>query len=287
MAQKKFQVDLNLNLNQLLQARLENVDALPNDGLYSGRRVFSTADKKAYTYNGTSWVADADQDAAKVTLVKDSTGFIYTLSQGGTEIGKINIPKDMVVQSGSVVTGTWNGNTFTESASGKGKAIKLVIANSSDIVYINVADLVDAYTAEETDTINLSITNNNIITAIVKEGSIKLVHLTTELQSLINGKVDKVEGKGLSTNDYTNADKTKLANLHETKFFTSEKLEGANGTVTLDGFDSNKSIIMQCTKNGEEIIISLVWVPANKQIEWGANTKFTADDNVVITAIQY
>lgn len=287
MAQKKFQVDLNLNLNQLLQARLENVDALPNDGLYSGRRVFSTADKKAYTYNGTSWVADADQDAAKVTLVKDSTGLVYTLSQGGTEIGKINIPKDMVVQSGSVVTGTWNSNTFTESASGKGKAIKLVIANSSDIVYINVADLVDAYTAEETDTINLSITNNNIITAIVKEGSIKLIHLTTELQSLINGKVDKVEGKGLSTNDYTNADKTKLANLHETKFFTSAKLEGANGTVTLDGFDSNKSIIMQCTKNGEEIIISLVWVPANKQIEWGANTKFTTDDNVVITAIQY
>ncbi len=287
MAQKKFQVDLNLNLNQLLQARLENVDALPNDGLYSGRRVFSTADKKAYTYNGTSWVADADQDAAKVTLVKDSTGLVYTLSQGGTEIGKINIPKDMVVQSGSVVTGTWNSNTFTESASGKGKAIKLVIANSSDIVYINVADLVDAYTAEETDTINLSITNNNIITAIVKEGSIKLIHLTTELQSLINGKVDKVEGKGLSTNDYTNADKTKLANLHETKFFTSKKLEGANGTVTLDGFDSNKSIIMQCTKNGEEIIISLVWVPANKQIEWGANTKFTTDDNVVITAIQY
>ena len=287
MAQKKFQVDLNLNLNQLLQARLENVDALPNDGLYSGRRVFSTADKKAYTYNGTSWVADADQDAAKVTLVKDSTGLVYTLSQGGTEIGKINIPKDMVVQSGSVVTGTWNSNTFTESASGKGKAIKLVIANSSDIVYINVADLVDAYTAEETDTINLSITNNNIITAIVKEGSIKLIHLTTELQSLINGKVDKVEGKGLSTNDYTNADKTKLANLHETKFFTSKKLEGTNGTVTLDGFDSDKSIIMQCTKNGEEIIISLVWVPANKQIEWGANTKFTTDDNVVITAIQY
>ncbi|MBX0290106.1 hypothetical protein K3G63_06630 [Hymenobacter sp. HSC-4F20] len=35
----------------------------------------------------------------------------------------------------------------------------------------------------------------------------------TELRSLINQKVDKVTGKGLSTNDYTNPEKTKLAGL--------------------------------------------------------------------------
>lgn len=281
MAQKNFQVDLNLNLNQLLQARLENVADLPQDGLYSGRRVFSTADKKAYTYNGTSWVADADQEAAKVTLAKDSTGLVYTLSQGGTEIGKINIPKDMVVQSGSVVKGTFaQDGSFTESTSGKDTALKLVIANSSDIVYINVKDLATAYTGGTTADITVSISDTNVITATLSQD------VQTQLASIAN-KVDKVEGKGLSTNDYTTADKNKLANLNETKFFTSEKLEGANGTVTLDGFDSGKSIIMQCTKNGEEIIISLVWVPANKQIEWGANTKFTANDNVVITAIQY
>lgn len=281
MAQKNFQVDLNLNLNQLLQARLENVADLPQDGLYSGRRVFSTADKKAYTYNGTSWVADADQETAKVTLAKDSTGLVYTLSQGGTEIGKINIPKDMVVQSGSVVKGTFaQDGSFTESTSGKDTALKLVIANSSDIVYINVKDLATAYTGGTTADITVSISDTNVITATLSQD------VQTQLASIAN-KVDKVTGKGLSTNDYTTADKNKLANLHETKFFTSEKLEGANGTVTLDGFDSGKSIIMQCIKNGEEIIISLVWVPANKQIEWGANTKFTADDNVVITAIQY
>lgn len=281
MAQKNFQVDLNLNLNQLLQARLENVDALPNDGLYSGRRVFLTTDKKAYTYNGTAWVVDADQAAAKVTLAKDSTGLVYTLSQGGTEVGKINIPKDMVVQSGSVVKGTFaQDGSFTESASGKDTALKLVIANSSDVVYINVKDLATAYTGGTTADITVSISDTNVITATLSQT------VQTQLASIAN-KVDKEAGKGLSTNDYTTADKTKLANLHETKFYTSEKLEGANGTVTLDGFDSGKSIIMQCTKNGEEIIISLVWVPANKQIEWGANTKFTADDNVVITAIQY
>lgn len=281
MAQKNFQVDLQLNGNHLLQAVLENVAALPTDVLYAGRRVFLTTDKKAYTYNGSAWVADADQDAAKVTLVKDSTGLVYTLSQGGTEIGKINIPKDMVVQSGSVVKGTFaQDGSFTENTAGKDTALKLVIANSTDVVYINVKDLATAYTGGTTADITVSISDTNVITATLSST------VQNQLASIAN-KVDKEAGKGLSTNDYTTADKTKLANLHETKFFTSEKLEGANGTVTLEGFDGSKPVIMQCTKNGEEIIISLVWDGENKQIEWGANTKFTADDNVVITAIQY
>lgn len=283
MAQKNFQVDLNLNLNQLLQGRLENVTVLPSENLnvQAGRMVYLSADKHVYKCDGAKWQKLVEDDDAKVTLAKDSTGLVYTLSQGGTEVGKINIPKDMVVQAGSVVKGTFAQNgSFTESASGKDTALKLVIANSSDVVYINVKDLATAYTGGTTADITVSISDTNVITATLSET------VQTQLASIAN-KVDKVAGKGLSTNDYTTADKTKLANLHETKFFTSEKLEGANGTVTLDGFDSGKSIIMQCTKNGEEIIISLVWVPANKQIEWGANTKFTADDNVVITAIQY
>ena len=80
----------------------------------------------------------------------------YTIKQGGTSVGTINIPKFLVVKSGSVVTGTWSGATFTEDAtqpgSGTGKAIKLVINDSNDagtlddVIYINVADLVDVYT---------------------------------------------------------------------------------------------------------------------------------------------
>lgn len=37
--------------------------------------------------------------------------------------------------------------------------------------------------------------------------------LMTEMSSALNGKVDKVSGKGLSSNDYTNADKSKLAGI--------------------------------------------------------------------------
>ena len=51
MAQKNFQVDLNLNLNQLLQVLFENVTALPAEN-EAGRVVYLTTDKHAYKNNG-------------------------------------------------------------------------------------------------------------------------------------------------------------------------------------------------------------------------------------------
>ena len=73
----------------------------------------------------------------------------YVLKQKGSTIGTINIPKDLVVSSGSVVVGNWVNGVFTENASGTGKAVKLVIANQEDPIYINVQDLVDVYTAAQ------------------------------------------------------------------------------------------------------------------------------------------
>ena len=38
-------------------------------------------------------------------------------------------------------------------------------------------------------------------------------YIVSKLKELIAAKVDKVDGKGLSTNDYTTAEKTKLAGI--------------------------------------------------------------------------
>ena len=78
------------------------------------------------------------------TTPSDGTSVLkkYTLYQNREEIGEIDIPKDLVVTSGSVVKGTWSGNVFTESESGNGTALKLVIANQTEPVYINTLDLV-------------------------------------------------------------------------------------------------------------------------------------------------
>ena len=85
------------------------------------------------------------KDSSIVTLSSTTPSSVlkkYTLTQNGETIGDIDIPKDLVVTSGSVVKGTWSGNVFTEVESGKGTALKLVIANQTEPVYINTLDLV-------------------------------------------------------------------------------------------------------------------------------------------------
>ena len=87
------------------------------------------------------------------TAGEPTSGYLktYILSQGTgsgkTEIGRIDIPKDLVIKEGKLVHGTWNGDTFTEDEAGPDTAIKLVIANQENPVYINTKDLVDYYTA--------------------------------------------------------------------------------------------------------------------------------------------
>ena len=90
-------------------------------------------------------VKDSSIVTLSSTTPSDGTSSVlkkYTLYQNGEEIGGIDIPKELVVTSGSVVKGTWSGNVFTEVESGNGTALKLVIANQTEPVYINTLDLV-------------------------------------------------------------------------------------------------------------------------------------------------
>ena len=105
---------------------------------------------------------------SKVTLesatgTEDGVLMVYTIKQGDAEVGKINIPKDLVVTSGSVVKGTWDGNTFTEGASGTGTALKLVIANQTAPVYINTLDLVKDHTAGN----GIAISDTNVVSVVI------------------------------------------------------------------------------------------------------------------------
>ena len=113
-------------------------------------------------------------DGAKVTMTTDSTteGYLktYTLKQGETEIGKIDIAKDLVVTAGEVVV--------DPADMAPGTYVKLTIANQEAPVYINVKDLVDAYTAQASATqVQVAISDTNEISATIVAKSIG----TTEL----------------------------------------------------------------------------------------------------------
>lgn len=109
-----------------------------------------------------------------------TTGYLktYGLYQGAnspdhatapaTLIGKIDIPKDLVVTQGKVVTVENGVDSDGESTSvADGTYLKLTIANQVEKVYINVEDLADVYTANnQTSEITITIDNTNNITAL-------------------------------------------------------------------------------------------------------------------------
>ena len=104
------------------------------------------------------------------TTPSDGTSSVlkkYTLTQNGEKIGDIDIPKDLVVTSGSVVKGTWSVNVFTEVESGNGTALKLVIANQTEPVYINTLDLVKDHVGGN----GISISDKNEISIKIADGN--------------------------------------------------------------------------------------------------------------------
>lgn len=111
--------------------------------------------------------------SGKVTVeAREGSGNVlktYVVKQDGNEVGTIDIPKDLVVTSGSVVKGTWNENVFTEAQDGNGTALKLVIANQDTPVYINTLDLVKDHTS-----------GNGISISDTNEISIKLAPVSSE-----------------------------------------------------------------------------------------------------------
>lgn len=100
----------------------------------------------------------------------------------GTPID-IDIPKDLVVKSGQVITAT------TETGLVKGdKYIKLTIANQDESpIYIAVKDLVDVYTAQANAAqVQLAISDTNEISATIKPGSIAKTDLATAVQESLD-----------------------------------------------------------------------------------------------------
>lgn len=157
---------------------------------------------------------------------------IYQLKKDGVAAGPaINIPKDMVVQDGSVVT-----NPEGQAA---GTYIKLVLQNVAEPLFIDVGGLIEYVTSgsAEGDMVVIAIDDTtHKVTATITDGTITKAKLAAALVTEIEGKVDKVDGKGLSTNDYTTEEKTKLAGV--TAGATKVEASTTNGNVKVNGVET-------------------------------------------------
>lgn len=130
-----------------------------------------------------------------VTVTKQDTaetGYAatYVVKQNGSQVGsKINIPKDFLVKSGSVKTVSTANNPVQGFAVGD-KYLDFTVnttdnSETGSHIYINVKDLVDAYSADNS---TLELGNGNVFK--VKDGGISLTKLSSSLQTTISGKED-------------------------------------------------------------------------------------------------
>lgn len=144
----------------------------------------------------TTNYVDTKVGAVKVpayTLTKStSTDYaaVYHLQKDGANVGEaINIPKDMVVESGKVVWGSYSDGTFTPATDKKNATpyVELTLANSTaNKIYIAVADLVNEHKAGT----GIEITNNTDGTR------------TIGITDAVNLKIDQsIHGFGVHTTD--------------------------------------------------------------------------------------
>ena len=237
----------------------------------------------------------------------------YILSQGTNEIGRIDIPKDLVVKSGSLVHGTWTDNTFTEDPEGPDTALKLIIANQKEPVYINTKDLVDYYTAG--NGIDIDNTHNTIALKLDANGEpfltvgvngLKLDGVQVAIDKAVNdAKLYGSDGISIASNKVkavaakfsasalknpitVNEDGIKFASLLDCGFFdditavvsTAEEINSIKNPSETDVFINGDSALNALTTKKTFKNIEISNVDANNQIY------LYATDNIVVDGME-
>lgn len=132
-------------------------------------------------------------DPTKFDLTYDVDNGVVNLTYNNEVIGTVDFGEKLVLESA-----TYDKNT---------KSIILKFT-SGDIITIPVSDLSDIYKGGTTETTTVTMTDENEIKVEINEAyKVK--------KSDVDNKVDKVTGKQLSTNDFTNELKTKLDGISE------------------------------------------------------------------------
>lgn len=151
----------------------------------------------------------------------------YTFKQGSSTIGVVDIPKDMVVSSGTVEVDPEDQEP--------GTYLVLTLANAtSDKVYINVGALVDLYTAKASAAqVQIAIdSETREISATIVSGSITATELADSAVTTLKIADGNVTKAKLATAVQSSLDKA------DTALQKADIVSGtANGTIAVDGTD--------------------------------------------------
>ena len=121
----------------------------------------------------------------------------YTFTQCGSTIATVNIPKDMVVSSGTVETKSESG-----AWGPAGTYLVLTLANAtSDKVYINVSDLIEYVTSgsQAGDMVVIDIDAQHKVTATITDGTITKAKLENSVQTTLNKADSALQASDITT----------------------------------------------------------------------------------------
>ena len=179
----------------------------------------------------------------------NTVSFFNSTDASGTALATFDFPEEIFLdqlQTQFVPNFTFSAATYPGATDPNldGKPV-FVLAVKGDATtnptltysFVNVEALVDVYTAAD-NSININGYNVNVKISAAANNAITLQ--SDGLHVDISGKVDKVEGKQLSTEDYTTAEKTKLSGIEtgaQVNIIETVKVDGVALTP-----DANKAV---------------------------------------------
>lgn len=198
--------------------------------------------------------APTDYTVSITTSMPTGVAKRYTITQNATGLSTdIDIPKDMVVESGTVETKTTAGDWGDP-----GTYLHLILANAtSDSIWINVNGLIEYVTSgsKTGDIVVINVSSDHKVTATITDGTITIGKLDSTTQDKINtaynnnhthsnkSVIDGITSTKITnwdtayTNNHTHSNKTVLDGI------SSTSVADWNDAVSKEHTHSNKSVL--------------------------------------------
>lgn len=286
---KKFLTDLDLNKNELQNPVIQNLSSAPASPK-EGQMFQNTADHQMYRFDGTNWIAIGDISAAVVTVTENAgsgeTLKSYTIAQGGTTVGTINIPKDFLVKSAEIKTVT-TANVPYQGAQVGDKYIDFVINTKTDVtsvvtddhIYLPINDLAHVYregngiNISNADEISIKIDSNNANGLATTSSGLKLT-LATQSAAGAMSATDKRNLDGLTQEIIGVAHRFKV---------TNPSLTPSGGictwTIPSTSFGNNDGTYATCTirdSSGNEVVADIKYETNSITVKFNSSSTVSA-----------
>lgn len=198
----KILTNVDLNLSELQNAVIQPLASAPSTSSSRlGQIYFNSSDKHLYTFDGTNWVV-----AGVLVEASNKNGY---LKINGVDTKIYELPTATTSSLGAVRIGTGlsiDSATGTISVSNEGMAVGSADKLTAARIISLTGDASGSVSFDGSKDVAIEVT-------ILDDSHNHIISNIDGLQSALDKKVNAVEGKGLSTNDYTTAEKNKLAGI--------------------------------------------------------------------------